>query len=193
MELRTNKLMPVVLLTTAYGAGVGNLALPTIRLRFQVANYLFFALIQLIPLILVVVALRWRGWGRYVLVGFGMLLMIPATPLGLGAAACAVESIADGADLSFERINAMKTPRGAIGVYRTNGGATTSYGIVLRQECQIAPGILVVRNVGREYPAHTVQLENLGEDVVRASFPPYGDQRSQLTVQILHLRRLPCL
>jgi hypothetical protein len=195
MELRTSQLLPVVLLTTVYGASLANFVFPTIRFHSQAANHLFFALMQLIPVILIDVAARWRNrtLRRNVLLGFAILLMVPAAPLGLGAAACAARSIADGADRSFERINSMETARGSLAVYRTDRGATTSFGIVLRQECHIAPGILVVRHVGGEYPAHTAQLERLADDSIRASFPPYGESRRQLTVQIVHLRRLPCL
>ena len=50
-------------------------------------------------------------------------------------------------DPSFERIHASDTPRGQVAVYRTNGGATTAFGIVVRQECAVIPRVLAVTHV----------------------------------------------
>jgi hypothetical protein len=158
--------MSLTFLAILYCAVIANVLFPMVRFSSQTANYFFFALMQLIPLVIVALAFRRTGSRRYVLLAFGILVTIPATPLGFGAAAWTVSSVADGADRSFERVNAIATPLGVVAVYRTNGGAMTSFGIVLRQECKLAPGLLAVRNVAQEYPAGTVQLENVGQEVV---------------------------
>jgi hypothetical protein len=50
-------------------------------------------------------------------------------------------------DRSFARVAAVPTSRGTIVVYRTNGGALTSFGIVVRQQYTVFPGVLVVHNL----------------------------------------------
>ena len=55
-------------------------------------------------------------------------------------------------DRSFELIRAVPAPNGElIKVYRTNGGAMTSYGVVIRKEIKILPGIYLTTVIGSKY------------------------------------------
>ena len=51
--------------------------------------------------------------------------------------------------------------------YRTDGGATTDFGIVVRQQRRLMPGLLVVRDLYSEYDAHDARLEVAGPAAVR--------------------------
>ena len=51
-------------------------------------------------------------------------------------------------DNGFERIHQIQND---ISVYRTNGGATTAYGIVVRQERLLLPGLLMVKVLFKQY------------------------------------------
>jgi hypothetical protein len=56
-----------------------------------------------------------------------------------------------GIDASFEKIEYVKMKHSNVGIYRADGGATTDFGIVIRQELSIVPGILLVKNLYDRY------------------------------------------
>jgi hypothetical protein len=62
-------------------------------------------------------------------------------------------------DYSFERLRTVTVGDRHLTVYRTNGGATTSFGIVVREEKSITPGISWVKRVYEAYPADDVLIE----------------------------------
>lgn len=54
--------------------------------------------------------------------------------------------------VGIERVQSVRLGLTTLNAYQTNGGATTSYGMIVRQELQILPGILIVRQLADEYP-----------------------------------------
>lgn len=83
-------------------------------------------------------------------------------------------------------------PAGHLAIYRTNGGATTSFGIAVRQECRILPGLLRVRDVWDAYPAYEVRTQVLAPDRVQFSSPAYGDRPPGEIVEEVSLKPLWC-
>lgn len=76
----------------------------------------------------------------------------------------------------FERVGQLRLPHSAVAAYRTNGGATTDFGIVVRQEREIVPGaLLLVRRVYGRYHAHDAALASAGPGRVRVHVPAYGE------------------
>lgn len=59
-------------------------------------------------------------------------------------------------DGSFERVDQVGEQ---VAVYRTNGGATTAYGIVVRQEREVLPGVLLVKNLFSQYRLERVACQ----------------------------------
>ena len=144
----TRPLRFIALLAVVHVLGCLNLFYPVVRLSFQFTNYFVFALLQLVPLKIVHMASTRSGWSRWPVLVMGALLVMLAIPLGVGAVGCA--ALAVPADYSFERRQSVPTDVGAIAVYRTNGGATTAFGIVVRQECRVLPGVVLVRQFANE-------------------------------------------
>ena len=70
----------------------------------------------------------------------------------------------DGKDSGFECINELPYEGSLIKVYRTNGGATTSFGIIVRKETRILPGILFVKQYLDLYPGDTVGIKIIDQN-----------------------------
>jgi hypothetical protein len=88
----------------------------------------------------------------------------------------------------------LPTPRGSVVVYRTDGGATTSFGIVVRLQCTLIPGVLVVRELENRYPALEGRVEQLDSAKVRIIIPSYRDDGTPPPVdRTVDLGLLPCI
>lgn len=61
-----------------------------------------------------------------------------------------------GKDLGFECISEISIDKTKIKAYRTNGGATTDFGIVVREEKKLCCGILLANTLYDEYHMDTV-------------------------------------
>jgi len=163
-----------------------NVFYPVLRFSSQVANYSAFAIGQLIPVWVTRLSRSWSGWQRRVLVTIAALLMLPAFPSGIAATGCAAMSVW-GNDW-LDRLRVVPIPAGTISLYRTNGGATSPFGIVVRQECRIAPGIVVVRQLAHEV-GDQADVEWAGRGSVRVIFRHGGIDRQRDNVRIYPLRR----
>jgi hypothetical protein len=74
-------------------------------------------------------------------------------------------------DRSFQRMREQRLGDEVLAVFRTNGGATTDYGIVVRRESGILPGLRFVTPLCASYPADDVMLTRVGRDTTRCEFP----------------------
>lgn len=70
-----------------------------------------------------------------------------------------------GVDYGFECINEIKLSNESIKEYRTNGGATTGYGIVIRTEKKIFPGIIFVNTLFEKDEMDTAII-NINKDTL---------------------------
>ncbi len=91
-----------------------------------------------------------RWWSKAIVVASALPLMIYAFVFLLGSA-ISVLAYQNGHDLSFEHFGETPWRGSYVRFYRTNGGATTDYGVVIRHETTLLPGILIVRNVDSWY------------------------------------------
>jgi hypothetical protein len=117
-------------------------------------------------------------------------LLLLAAPSACGASACVLLGrgvVFD--DPSFSKVGEVPTPRGRVVVYRTNGGATTDWGVVVRHECAIIPRLLVIEHpLLSQYPAFDAHVAmNTGETVVITT-----DAATPRRVEAA-LRHWPCL
>ena len=84
--------------------------------------------------------------------------------------------LVSGTDRSFERLRTERIGQHTVAVYRTNGGAMTDFGIVVRSERTIIPGLMWVNHLCDAYPANAVVIERTSPATIRCTFPPYGDR-----------------
>jgi hypothetical protein len=182
-----------MVLAALYALGMLNYWVPTLRFTAPLANALIFSALQLIPFILLVFALAAGPWWARIL---WCILFVPlAAFAGIVGACGALQStaiVADGVDASFERLDVVPLPTGHLAIYRTNGGATTSFGISVRQECRLLPGLLRVRHIWGAYPAYEVRTQILAPDRIQFSSPAYGDRRPGEIVEEVDLKPMWC-
>jgi hypothetical protein len=112
-------------------------------------------------------------WGKIVSIIFAVPLVIYTGIVFLGLAMTGA--------VSFDRVSETPWRKSVVRLYRLNGGATTAFGVVIRQERAVFPGILLVHNLDSFYPCYSVSLVSTGEGVQAKGSPPacdaFGGQR----------------
>jgi hypothetical protein len=114
------------------------------------------------------------GIWRWLVTALAVLVALPVLFFSLIIATYIFDIVRSGVDSSFEPIAELGSPPISYNLYRTNGGATTSFGIVLRKEWALLPGFKVVTNVHSFYPAYDAAFERINTHRVRVHVQPYG-------------------
>ena len=112
-----------------------------------------------------------------------MSLLTAASILPVSCAENEVASMQGAAtDYSFEPI--LRQPHGGseLVLYRTNCGAPCSFGLVLRQQRRLFPGLRMTSQLGSWYPADTATLTWPSSELVRVAVAPYGERRPNPTI-----------
>ena len=143
---------------------------PRLRCEWRVADYLFALVVFVSPIVLAILALsarpRWLG----VLVavfGFGIS---PILVVGFFFSAFGfVFTALHGQDSSF--LPTAEIWQGSVRVraFQTDGGTTTDYGLWVRQERRIFPGLLIVRDLHNAYHARGGSLTFIAPGVIRVT------------------------
>ncbi|NRB41483.1 MAG: hypothetical protein HRU20_23930 [Pseudomonadales bacterium] len=91
-----------------------------------------------------------------------------------------------GTDFSFEKIREVTVSGVDFRLYRTNGGATTSYGLVLRKEVSILSGLKTVESIFSKYKASESSLIVTEDNKIQLNIEPYskGDKVEIVTLNI---------
>ena len=172
-------------LAATYVLGMANFWFPTLRFTWPLANAIFFLLLQIIPLAVLFLKPFSRvrllgGLSTIVLVSISILSGL----LGFGALLNTISMAASGGNPTSELIESVALPTGPLAVYRTNGGAMTSFGITVRQECVLIPGILLVRRVWDAYPASRAEVRVLDSGRIEIYSPPYRGRTEELIEEV---------
>lgn len=152
---------------------------PTVpRFNYGPLNYIFsIFLAAMLPatlwLLMLVIRSLWLRW----IVGIASLLVfLPAALFSFVALIQLTTGVTAGRDTSFEQTQEIKGEHGTFRLYRTNGGAMTSFGLVLRRERQLLPGIKIVTIVRSFYPAAEASLDLISSVHARLVVAPYGTE-----------------
>lgn len=137
-----------------------NFFFPLIRFQNQLSNLRFIVIILSMPFLLTIYGFFLENFfvkiisiiieGLISIIAFVFVLIIS---INIGS------TIEAGYNPGFEKIKNYQAEKYEVNTYRSNGGATTSYGIVIRQEKKIIPGIILVRNIYNEYPRYDIEYE----------------------------------
>jgi len=144
------------------------------------------------PLALVVLALEVRRspWRRLAIIATTLLTV--ASVLPAGCAGLEVAFMPGGQnDPGFEPVLRQRNGTSDLVLYRTNCGATCSFGLVLRQQRRIVPGLRIARRLADWYPADSATLLPLSPELIRVQVAPYGNRRPDPIVEDVHLRASP--
>lgn len=147
----------------AMAMAVLNWQYPFLRLANHWANEAVAVLACAIPLVLlgagVTRVMRWPNLWAALLLSVGMgVLCLPFLLVGLFRA-FTLPPHDNAQDKAFEEVAQVGEQ---VAVYRTNGGATTAYGIVVRHERQVLPGVLLVKNIFVQYRLAHVSCQLTG-------------------------------
>jgi hypothetical protein len=172
-------------------AGFANWSIGPFRTVSPITNYVVMLVIFLLPCALFALALKARQSAFRLAI---YCIMAPWTVicaiLAVGAAMDLQGVAVHGTDPGFEYLHSISLPKSRVAAYRTNGGATTSFGIVVRQETPILPGVYRVEEIFHAYPGFEADMTVVGENEVKISVPPYGSAR-QLVAQESVVRLRP--
>ena len=159
-------------------------------LRFEVPalNPMFLFTALCIPYVIIVLGFflpRW--WIRVVITLFCLPLILNDGFLMIFLPSTTSQPIQLGYDPGFKLIEYVDEPSYKVEIYQTDCGAPCHYGIAVRQERQILPGVLLVREFPGFYPAHSASIERLGQNRIRLSARDYLNN-DRLSSQLYQFR-----
>jgi hypothetical protein len=73
-------------------------------------------------------------------------------------------------------LGTIDTGRHIVKLYETNCGAPCSFGVAVRQERRLIPGVVLVRDLYGFYPADSPTYTVINPDSIRVEVPPYRDR-----------------
>jgi len=126
-----------------------NLRHPVLRLAYPYANVVALWLLLLLPVAAAIVALiRLRRWARWLMLALTGCVFAYTGPILFLVTLGLFTTPISAPDPSFLPLHRLSLPAGgSLVVYRTDCGAPCSFGIVVRQERALVPGLLLVRDV----------------------------------------------
>ena len=147
-----------------------------IEFRFEDPAYNYFFVMSLcvaLPLSIFLTAFTLNKRANTILAVAASILLSGPSFVVYFFASSDYESIREhGIDQSFEKINEVMVNDARYRLYRTNGGATTSFGLVLRRETELIKGVNMVRIMFSKYDASEGVLRILDEHRMELTIAP---------------------
>lgn len=188
VRIRVKKAIFSITLLVVVIAALNMADLPK-ELRFEETkyNYLFvMVLCILLPLSLILTSLNLKERAnRYGCLAVSLLLILPASFLYM-VVSTDYDKLSRGAvDGRFEKIDEIEVGESKYRLYRTNGGATTAFGLVLRKESAISEHINVVEVIFSKYQAAESTLRLIDKNSIELQIEPYSKDEH---VQVVELK-----
>ncbi|WP_434632476.1 hypothetical protein PQ689_11990 [Thermoanaerobacterium thermosaccharolyticum] len=164
--VRNNKYIIHMTLLAIYILWILNLDYfyPFIRFKSLKLNDIFSLCIQIIPLILLINGFRFKHISAKIAnSAVSIILIVISTTI---AAIMLFATITLNVNEAFMPIHNIKFDSSSVVVYRTNFGATTDYGITVRQEKEIIKGVLLVKNLVRKDHVYDISVKKLSDNAV---------------------------
>lgn len=147
-----------------------------IEFRFEDPAYNYFFVMSLcvaLPLSIFLTAFTLNKRANTILAVAASILFSGPSFVVYFFASSDYESIREhGIDQSFEKINEVMVDDARYRLYRTNGGATTSFGLVLRREIELIKGVNMVWIMFSKYDASEGVLRILDENRMELTIAP---------------------
>ncbi len=169
------QILVVAVSSLVYGLLIANWKQEWLRFSSPSLNYAFMVLVFAVPILPLRIA--WASQSRVFKV-LASVVLIPVTAasgillfgLILIMTFWVPSVVLSNVDRSFERLRQEQIGDKVFSVYRTNDGALSAFGIVVRQEQMILPGLLRVKPVCSWYPASEVDLTRIDTRMIRCDF-----------------------
>jgi len=148
-----------------------NIWRPYLRFADIRLGYIFVVVILSIPLAYLMYTLRFpTPWPRLaVFLANAPLLLLSAWPL-FWAAVLTPGILINGVDPSYERIHEKRMGRYQIAVFRCDHGGMSSFNIAIRQEREVLPGLLRVKDLGGTYGSHDARIIPVDDSRIEVEF-----------------------
>ncbi len=138
-----------------------NYNFPLFRFKNILANYYVGTIFCLLPIFLIV-NFFYCQFSSVIKIISGVIFGVLSLFFTVFALFTFIEALSiqdTGHDDSFQNIHEIITNGYSIKVYQTDGGATTDFGIVVRQEKEILPGLLLVKSLYSQYHCDDVRYK----------------------------------
>ncbi|PHS20497.1 MAG: hypothetical protein COA86_00685 [Kangiella sp.] len=150
----------------------------SIELQFEnpSSNYLFVMMLCiLLPLSILLWGILAKTKNRKIAgIILSVLIAFPSGIIYFFVSSNYENVLSTGIDSSFEKIDEVTVGDSWYKLYRTNGGATTAYGLVLRKENKLFLGIKTVENIYSKYKAYESTLKVLSQNELLMIIKPYS-------------------
>ncbi|MGB9680425.1 MAG: DUF5412 family protein [Thermoanaerobacteraceae bacterium] len=164
--IRNNKYIIHIVLLAIYILWILNLDYfyPFIRFKSLKLNDIFSLCIQIIPLILLINGFRFKHISAKIVNSvISIILIVIITTI---AAIILFATITLNVNEAFMPIHNIGFESSSIVVYRSNFGATTDFGITVRQEKEVIKGVLLVKNLYKKYHMYDITIKKLDNNSV---------------------------
>src|SRR5260221_9586327 len=165
MKMRVLKIIAIA--SAVFALGILNAFFPILRFSNDLANQVAIIFILIIPLIVFLLSFFIPNKRVKIVLIVTLLPVVGLCLIGQFFLWTAFTVSARGDYRPFDPISTVAVNGTQIIAYRTDGGATTDFGIVVRQQRRLMPGLLIVRNLYSEYHAYDARLEVAGPAAVR--------------------------
>ena len=157
-----------VLVTLNWLAGAPSFHGPGfVRIGTPAVGAVFVAAAQFAPAAALLAGIRgFRGGRRLAVIALVAPFVVVSLPLALVATVDAAGVLGNGYSSAVKPLDTAHIGNGIARVYQTNGGATTGYGVLLRFERTVVPGVQWSRNVRTWYPAESARLRIVDRSTV---------------------------
>lgn len=114
-----------------------------------------------------------RRWKKIIGALISLIVALPCALFLFFESYTAFDIHDSGKDPGFELIQEVSKDKYNYRLYRTNGGATTSFGLDLRKERNVGMGIKTTHSIHGKYPASDGKMEIRDEKILILTIEPY--------------------
>lgn len=158
-SLFRNKKITIVLVLVYIGTLL-NYLYPMIRFENAYNNLVFTAIVLLIPMVLFLQSFRLKNLLVKIVSVLSLGVLSLASLFLILVVVLKISMLStSGYDPSFEELRTLQVDEYKVTAYRLNGGATTAYSMVVRQEKNLGLGLMMVKELYSQYRKGDVELE----------------------------------
>lgn len=157
---RKVKIKLSIFLILIYAGAIGNVFVPVIRFENRLYNLWFTNCIMCLPFFLFALGSTYKHWYLKVMstLLYGAIAFMSGIVIVFNIYAIN-HMTGDSFDSSFQVVSNYYYGESEVKVYRIQGGALTSYGIVIRHEKPLVKGVLLVKEIYKQTGKKAVNVQ----------------------------------
>jgi ABC-type transport system involved in multi-copper enzyme maturation permease subunit len=164
-----------------------NLFFPGLRFEYGLLNYLVYSVVYIsIPVLLFLIgASSTRYWAQVIIIIIAIITALPTGVISYNALSRAYKIVSTGSDQSLYLLASVEHAGSNYRLYRTNHNPLKAYGLILRKETHLLPGLKYVKQINGFYGTRegTITIKSNGYGQVVTT--PY---HSSVKVQVYEFK-----